>query len=160
MYKLENWQLGFLDGRSGFAAQRQRTLRSHPSVRFERGYRYLETPHAAEVERLVGPICDAVPQSRYRPALVRTIRGYTDDMLDVMSKASASLRSGGHLVYVVGNSYHGGHNGIVVAADLIMARVGELCGLDISAMDVARVPTRRRTESAFLRETVVFARKP
>lgn len=160
VYKLENWQLGLIRDQTEFAEQRQRTLRSHPSVKFDRGYKYEGGPNTAAVEAIVAPICEAVPHGRYHASLVRTVRGYTDDMLAVLSRAATAMRSGGHLVYVVGNSFHGGQDGLVIAADLIMAQAAELCGLEVTCMDIARVPTRRRTESPFLRETVVFARKP
>lgn len=160
VYKLENWQLGFFRDSAEFSRQRHRTLRSHPSVRFERPYQFESTDLAEAVKRLIEPICAAVPESRYKASLLRTIRGYTDDMLDVVAESARLLRPGGHLVYVVGNSYHGGADGLVVAADLIIAGLAELCGLEVTCMDIARVPKRRRTQSTYLRETVVFARKP
>lgn len=160
VYKLEGWQLGLIGDQLSFRRQRQRTLRSHPSVRFERAHGYLRGPHADAVEALLAPVLEAVPRSRYQKALLDMVRGYTDDMLAVLGRSANVLRSGGHLVYVVGNSFHGGQEGIVIAADLMMAELATLCGLEVVAMDVARVPTRRRTASPFLRETVVFARKP
>lgn len=161
VYKLENWLLGFIDSAEEFTAQRRRTLRSHPSIKFAEEYQFEADGFGDQIREFLDPICAAVPESRYRAALERTIVGYTDDMWAVIRRSARILRPGGHLVYVVGNSYHGDHaDGVVIAADLMIARLCEQAGLDVVSMDIARVPRRRRTGSAYLRETVVFARKP
>jgi Pyruvate/2-oxoacid:ferredoxin oxidoreductase gamma subunit len=81
-------------------------------------------------------------------------------MFETLLHLRRAIAADGWLVYVVGNSLHGGRGGegLVIAADLLIARLAELAGFTVSEMAVARVPSRRRTFSPYLRESVVFAR--
>ncbi|MEU7779330.1 hypothetical protein [Micromonospora parva] len=160
VYKLELWALGLINSDSEFAAQRRRSLRSHGSLRWQDEYSYMHGPHASEVEKLLQPVLDAIPNNdRYTNARRQLVMGYADDMLQVVSKVARSLRPGGLMACVVGNSLHGkpSHQ-LLIAADLIIAALAELAGMEVTRIEVARRPVRRRTPSDFLRESVVFAR--
>lgn len=162
VYKLELWGLGFIRSTEQFKSQRQQTLRSHPSIIFDRDYRYTELSGRQEIDELLAPILARISaHGRYSAQLNRTVRGYADDMLTVLRKSFALLRPGGKCVYVVGNSAHGAkeQQATVIAADILIARMAEIIGFTVDAVRVARRPPRRGTAGPFLRESVVFLEK-
>jgi hypothetical protein len=161
VYKLEAWLLGFYQEQSEFSAQRHRTLRSHASLDFGEAPVGLDEGQLKKVKELLAPLLRAVPEhDRYAGARRRTIQGYACDMLAVLHQVRSAMAADGQLVYVVGNSLHGGRDGsgLLIAADLLIAKLAELAGFTVTELAVARVPSRRRTASSYLRESVVFAR--
>ena len=161
VYKLEAWLLGFYADHAGFTAQRRRTLRSHASLDFGEEPVGLDDSYLKPVRKLIAPLLRAVPgEDRYVSARKRTISGYAYDMLETLLNLRGATAADGRLVYVVGNSLHGGREGegLLIAADLLIARLAELAGFAVTELAVARVPSRRRTSSPYLRESVVFAR--
>lgn len=159
VYKLENWVLGFIDHQEAFASQRLRTVYSHPSLlrREPLPAEDLSQTENALIEDLLAPVLAAIPHDRYFEGRRRMVRGYVLDMYRTVRSAARRVRSGGHVVYVVGNSVHGGgHGGFVVAADLLMARLAEYADLNVKRIAVARTLSRRSSNSNFLRESVVF----
>jgi hypothetical protein len=159
VYKLEGWLLGFYADDAEFKAQRWRTLRSHASLDFGEEPTGRDDTDWQEVQELIVPLLEAVPEDRYTAARRRTIRGYAYDMLGVLRHLRSAMAEDGQLIYVVGNSLHGGRDGtgLLIAADLLIARLAELAGFAVTRLAVARVPSRRRTASPYLRESVVFA---
>ncbi|MCX4866512.1 MULTISPECIES: hypothetical protein [unclassified Streptomyces] len=157
IYKTEAWVLGCYGSEAEMKAQRQRTVRSHPSVRFSRGFSYLNSGFASAVQALIDPIISSVPiGDRYHEGRKEVIIGYADDMLRVLIECRGVVRENGRLVFVVGNSLHGSGDGkYVIAADVIMGRLAELCGWRVSEVKVARMLKRRTGESPFLRESLV-----
>lgn len=161
VYKLEAWMLGLIDSKESFRAQRRQTVRSHGSLDWGDHYSYKNGSEGREIEQLIAPICDSVPTGRYERSRRQVVEGYVDDMYLVIRAAYDALKPGGALVFAVGNSVHDkDDNSYVIASDLLLARVAELVGFDIVALNVARYPRRRRTSSAFMRESIVYARKP
>jgi SAM-dependent methyltransferase len=157
VYKLETWLLGFIADAESFAGQRLRTVYSHPSL--------LRTEGGAEGEtrtELVDAMVRAVPNDRYSRGRRAMIVGYARDMARTLGSAFDVLRPGAQLVYVVGNSAHGtGPTAFVIAADLLLADLATRAGFDVERIEVARSLRRRQpVESRFLRESVVFARRP
>ena len=160
VYKLEAWLLGGITSEAEFRAQRMRTLHSHPSLKRADDYMFTNTRWRGEVDHLIEPIIDSIPDDRYASARRRLVRGYTDDMMQVLKSAHARMKRGGRLVYVVGNSLHGsGDDTLLIASDLIIARLAEMVGFQIERIGVARAPQRRRGSEPFLRESIVFGRK-
>lgn len=162
VYKIELWALGFIESAESFRGQRHATLRSHPSVKFTRDLAFVADARHADVLELINPMLEAIPpQSRYANQLERLVTGYVDDMLRTFDAASRSLRPGGSCVYVVGNSVHGrSEHPTVIASDVVLARLAELAGFEVECIRVARWLPRRKVESQFVRESVVFMRKP
>ena len=156
VYKMEAWVLGMYEDSSDFQAQRMKTVHSHPSIKRES----VET-ELSHVIDVVAPILDAVPDDHYALQRRGMIGGYARDMAQTLESAWDRLRPGGYLVYIVGNSLHGneGH-GFVIAADLILAEMASRQGFTIERIDVARRLRRRHSESPFLRESIVFAKRP
>jgi 16S rRNA G966 N2-methylase RsmD len=159
VYKLEAWFLGFYESQKDFRAQRLRTVRSHPSVKFAERSFASELGLADAFNGVVDPILDAVPSDRYEHQRQRMVRGYFDDMLRTLAGVRRRLAEGGTVAVVVGNSLHG-HAGqtLLVAADVVIAELGRLVGLDPVAILVARRPVRRTVNQPRLRESVVLLR--
>lgn len=163
VYKLENWFLGFLSDAAEFRQQRLATVHSHPSVsRPNRltGSR-LTAPETRFLGDLLAPVIEALPADRYQRGRQEMIEGYVVDMYRTLRSARSRLKPGAPLVYVVGNSAHGrGDSQFVIAADLLIAASASLAGLEVERVEVARNLHRRSCNSPYLRESVVFARRP
>jgi hypothetical protein len=161
VYKLEAWLLGLIEDQTQFAAQRRRTMRSHGSLTWDDDYEFERSAALAQMSSLLDPLLGAIPAGdRYYQKRRQLVLGYADDMRRVIQSIYDRLRVGGVMACVVGNSLHGRPpNQILIAADLLIATIADMCGFVVTRLEVARYPSRRRTESAFLRESVVFARK-
>jgi DNA modification methylase len=161
VYKTELWALGKISTPEAFRAQRLRTVRSHPSVKFDRSLLYLDDPAKGEVQSLIDPILNAIPpKSRYRAQMERTVGGYADDMYSCLKACQRQLKSGGFCVYVVGNSVHGTpKEPVLIAGDILMASLAELAGLEVVSIRIARTLPRRKVVSELVRESVVVLRK-
>lgn len=160
VYKLEAWLLGFYEDQSSFRAQRWKTVRSHASLDFGDAPIGLPGATVDSTNALIEPlIAAATGKSRYTASRQRTIRGYAYDMLETLSGLARATDPGARMVYIVGNSLHGGSDGeaVLIAADLLIAHLAEFAGFDVDSIAVARVPSRRSAASPFLRESVVFA---
>ena len=161
VYKMESWMLGLTESAQGFSEQRRRTLRSHGSLRWDDDYATPAWLGADAWDALLGPLLSAIPPGRYVRARRQLILGYADDMATVLCRIYQGLRPGGYFACVVGNSVHGHPSDqLVIASDLVIARLAEAAGFEITRIEVARVPSRKRTESQFLRESVIFGRRP
>ena len=156
VYKMEAWLLGMFEDSLAFKSQRLKTVYSHPSIKRE-----VEVTELSHLADIVEPLLDAVPNDRYASQRLSMISGYARDMAQTLESAWHRLRPGGHLVYVVGNSLHGsdGHE-FVIAADLLVAEMASRLGFVVEQIDVARRLRRRHSESPFLRESIVFAKRP
>ncbi|HEU5037734.1 MAG TPA: hypothetical protein VFT70_12070 [Nocardioides sp.] len=156
VYKVENWVLGEWRSPADMRAQRLATLRSHPSVLFPDEYDYLESSDSEAISALVDPLIDSIPKDRYSRGRDQLVRGYVDDMRSVLRACRSAIASNGRLYCIVGNSVHGhSPSGFVVAADVLIARIGELTGWRVEEIRVARMLTRRASDSRYVRESVV-----
>ena len=156
VYKLENWVLGFWQSRSDMRAQRLATMRSHPSVLFPDEYLYQSSDHCKLIDELVDPLLECIPDDRYAKGRRQLIRGYVDDMWQVLRAARRRASDQSRLYCVVGNSVHGdSENGFVVAADVLIAAVSPFAGWHPVEIRVARHLTRRALDSEFVRESIV-----
>jgi hypothetical protein len=158
VYKLEAWFLGFYRTQGDFRLQRLTTVRSHPSVRFPEGYGASANGHSEEFDSLIAPLLASIPNDRYRVWRPALFRGYFDDMLETLVRLRSRMEPDGLVVYVVGNSLHGGSGPqLLVASDLLMARLAEMAGFSVAEIVVGRRP-RRRNGGLLLRESLVALR--
>ncbi|MEU1388508.1 hypothetical protein [Nonomuraea sp. NPDC005730] len=159
VYKTEAWALGLWDTPEEMKRQRLSTLRSHPSIKFPDVYHYKNSRHAGQVDLLLAPLLEAIPDDHYKFGREQVVRGYADDMFMVLEACRKVVKPHGRLVYVVGNSVHGSGDGrFVIAADLILARLAEFAGWRVEEIRIARMLKRRSYEAAHLRESVVVLR--
>ncbi|MHB1527684.1 MAG: hypothetical protein ACYCZN_15670 [Candidatus Dormibacteria bacterium] len=160
VYKLEAWLLGYITTQDAFIEQRRKTLYSHPSVRRTGGLHspsHIGNQSAAEA---LTALLAAIPADRYAVGRSSMLQGYFDDLLTTLTSAYQALRPAGYLIYVVGNSLHGaGQSAFVVAADILIAELATVIGFDVHSIRIAR-RLRRRGESPYLRESVVFLQRP
>jgi hypothetical protein len=64
---------------------------------------------------------------------------------------------------VVGNSVHGKETPLVIASDLVLAKIGGLIGFDVEKVAIARHLSRRKVKKSLLpyaRESIVVLKKP
>ncbi|MGA3562129.1 hypothetical protein [Melissospora conviva] len=159
IYKTEAWVLGMYDSAASMKRQRLRTLRSHTSLYFPDEYSYLSSTSSTEVADLVAPVLSAVPLDRYARGRRQLIKGYVDDMYRVLAACRSVCTADAKLALVVGNSVHGvGEQRFVIAADILIAALGELTGWDVEEIRVARSLKRRLANSSYTRESVVVLR--
>lgn len=158
VYKLENWVLNVWRDPSDMRAQRLATLRSHPSVVFPDEYLYRGSDSREAIEDIVDPLLKCVPNGRYARGRRQLIRGYIDDMWQVLRAARNRIgHEGSRLYCVVGNSVHGdSEEGFVVAADVLIASVSSFAGWTPIEIRVARPLTRRALNSEYVRESIVI----
>ncbi|MET8944204.1 hypothetical protein ABZX30_11605 [Streptomyces sp. NPDC004542] len=157
VYKTEAWVLGCYETAEEMRTQRQLTVRSHPSIRFEREYSYLEGGKSADVNRIIDPVISSVPKGKYYNGRVEVIRGYADDMLQTLQSCRREVASNGRLAFIVGNSAHAsGDHAFIIAADVLMGALAELAGWRVTELNIARELSRRNADSEFLRESVVM----
>lgn len=162
VYKLENWLLGYFGNANEFTAQRLRTVYSHPSILREAPLpaHDLSQDENDFIGAIVAPLLAAIPSDRYTAGRARMIAGYAVDMYRTLSHCRRRLADDGRIVYVVGNSVHGaeGHR-FVIAADLLIAALARLAGLEPERLAVGRHLRRRGVASPYLRESVVFLKQ-
>lgn len=158
VYKLENWVLNAWQEPSDMRTQRLATLRSHPSVLFPEVYAYQSSTNREAIDALVDPLLDCVPNDRYAKGRRQLIRGYVDDMWQVLRAARRRASDRGSRLYcVVGNSVHGdSETGFVIAADVLIAAVSPFAGWAPVEIRVARRLVRRALDSEFVRESIVI----
>ncbi|MER6069977.1 hypothetical protein ABT187_14240 [Streptomyces sp. NPDC001817] len=157
VYKTEAWVLGCYESSEEMRAQRQLTVRSHPSVRFNREYSFMDHAESAQVVSVIEPILEAVPSDRYSSGRIELIKGYADDMMLTLQQCRHNISANGRLAFIVGNSSHGsGEDSFVIAADVIMSSLAELVGWRVEELRVARQLSRRSSDNEFLRESVVI----
>jgi len=160
VYKLEAWFLDFINDESSFRNQRLRTLRSHTSLRFPELLYAGQDGYRENFDNIVNPILDAIPKNREESSRKRLIKGYFDDMLRTLENNKHLLSEDGYLIFVVGNSLHGTRGEhLLIAADLVIARLAEIVGFKVESFTIARHLKRRYLDSHYMRESVVFLKK-
>lgn len=160
VYKLEAWFLDFINDEISFRNQRLRTLRSHTSLRFTDLLYAGQDGYRENFNNIINPILDAIPRNKKESSRKSLIKGYFDDMLRTLENNKHLLSEDGYLVFVVGNSLHGTRGEyLLIGADLIIARLAEIVGLKVESFTIARHLKRRRLDSRFIRESVVFLKK-
>lgn len=158
VYKMEAWYLGLYGNARDMSAQRLATIRSHPSVRFPDSYSFESIAAAEQIIQIIGPVLGSVPQDRYTSGRIQVIKGWVDDMVQILAGARKRVDPNGRLTFIVGNSSHGaGDQQFVIASDVLMSAVAELLGWRVDEVRIARM-TKRRLPSLYLRESVVVLR--
>ena len=161
VYKLEMWMLRFITSYGEFRAQREKTLRSHPSIRFEPTDWLDKADNASTAKALREALNDAWPEE-CKEWRGRLVSGYMDDMLKCLQEQHRVAKDGAHIVCVVGNSLHlRAPYRVPIATDLLIAALAQSVGFKVEQIQAIRHLHRRdRQKRHFLRESLIFMQKP
>lgn len=167
VYKLELWLLGFVTDQIGFRDVRLGTLRSHPSIKFDRTEHLVsvEAPVAEAIEHIAETLESELP----RPGLGDMARNYFEDMYQVFIEQHRILEPGGHSVCVVANSTFSRRRRdddgmseawrLPLLTDVILARLAQAAGFEHVEVWEARDLVARNVRQGSARESLVIARK-
>ncbi|NRS51443.1 hypothetical protein [Brevibacillus sp. HB2.2] len=157
VYKIELWMLDFVSNYDDFRSLRFKTLRSHPSVKFEPTTYYLEKDSTI-IRELISYIDTEVSPEPF----FKSIKGYIDDMYTLFQFLNNITTPDVTIACIVANSLFGSVNNdnlTPVATDLIIAEIAKNTGFDVSEVKVARKMTRRGLSFPYGRESILYFRK-
>lgn len=158
IYKLELWLLGFVQNYEQWFALRKGTLRSHHSIKFDTTDHLSTDSSTKKVYDYLVEMGQSACLSRYAKAnMPSVIVGYFDDMYLALKEQYRVLKPGGFLIYLVANSQH---TDLPIATDLIIGEIAQKIGFESLDLMVLRERNGRTKTQHFLRESVVFLRKP
>ena len=100
VYNLELWMLGYLKNNSDNTALRETTLSSHVQIKRE----FERSPEGSNQLANALAALQAGRPSLWNKNIPEMVAGYFADLLKVTLRSAASLKSGGELVMVVGDS--------------------------------------------------------
>jgi len=131
VYNVELWVCGYLTGAEDNRALRLATLRSHVQIA-----RSFETPDTTSATLMqVASELEQVRDKLWDPNIPGMVRGYFADMALVLSKLGRSLRGGGRVYIVVGDSRYGG---VQVPVATILSEIALSMGYVLAAEEPFR----------------------
>lgn len=128
VYKLEFWMGGFVSGYSDFKTYRNMAIRSHVNSKFDHVIRN-ENNSVKLISELVS--C----YNLWNKNIPAMIRGYFDDMQDVLARLKEVMVDDSKCFIVVANS---GYKGILVPTDLLLAEIATKLGFKVNQIIYAR----------------------
>jgi DNA modification methylase len=128
VYKLEFWLGGFVDSYKGFAKYRSMALRSHVNSSFDHHIQH----GLSDVNNIANLISTYNIWNKNIPDM---LRGYFDDMYEILKRQASMLVKGGKCFIVVANS---GYKGIMVPTDLLICDIAEKIGYKVNNIFYAR----------------------
>lgn len=158
VYKLELWLLGFLSSVNNWRELRRSTLRSHPSVRFAETLVLEQIPEMADIADWLSRMAtsECLRDDRTKREMKQVIKGYFDDMYLALQQQYLALKTGGYLVFIVGNSRH---KSLPVATDIILGAIAQRLGFEPLQILILKKRNGRTRQKTYLRETAVIMRK-
>jgi len=164
VYKLELWMCGFINTPESFRELRLKTLRSHPSIKFHEPISIKYDARMKKSWKMINAVIEALPDNKDLQWRKRLFQGYFDDMYISLKNQMRYLQPGGWIFCIVGNSLHGPEDDttsrVPIASDIIISLIARELGFNVLAIQIARFLERRVTESEYLRESIIVARKP
>ena len=158
VYKLEMWMGRFVRNYSDFEKYRTQALRSHVNSSFDHSI--------ANLNSSVDDIADLLTSyNLWNKNIPDMIRGYFDDMTQIMKNLYTVSKPGAEVHIVVANSCY---KGILVPTDLLLAEIardlGFYCDSIIHARKIRSSSQQMKmieeTYQSLMRESVVVLRKP
>lgn len=157
IYKLELWFGDFVKNYDDLKVLRGKSLKSHLN------YQYDQKDLTSD-GTILGDLIQEVSQCElWAKKIPLMLRGYFDDMFNVIDNCYKSLKQNGFCAIVIGNSSYGG---IVIPTDLILAEYAEAIGFEVSKIEVDRyiITSSQQYEKTkqygkYLRESVVCLKK-
>lgn len=128
VYKLEFWLGGFVDSYKGFDKYRSIAMRSHVNSKFDHNIQH----NLSDVNTIANLISTYNIWNKNIPDM---LRGYFDDMFEILKRQSTLLIKGGKCFIVVANS---GYKGIMVPTDLLICEIAEMTGYKVNNIFYAR----------------------
>ncbi|MFM9877714.1 MAG: hypothetical protein ACKVOG_07680 [Rhodoglobus sp.] len=151
-YKVELWFGGFVTSSSEMTGLRKKSMRSHLGA----DLRTVSSPNEA-LEEFVD-LMDT-ETSAWRMGVPMLMRGYFEDLRDVLSQSARALAPGGRCFVVVGNS---AFSGVIFPVDVLAARMARECGFSKATVVTTRhltVAPQQRVSlvglEAYMRESIV-----
>jgi len=128
VYKLEFWMGGFVQNYSDFDKYRSIALRSHVNSSFS--HEFINKNSNVEI------IADLISTHNvWNKNIPDMIRGYFDDMEEILKNMSKVMIKGARAYIVVANS---GYRGVLVPTDLLLAEIAEKNGFQVNNIYIAR----------------------
>jgi DNA modification methylase len=128
VYKLEFWLGSFVRTYKDFEKYRSMALRSHVNSKFDHSI--------SNFSNDVDVIADLISTFNiWNKNIPDMIRGYFDDMYELLMRQYSLLVEGGKCFIVVANS---GYKGIIVPTDLLIADIAETVGYKVRNIYYAR----------------------
>ncbi len=128
VYKLEFWMGGFVQNYSDFDKYRSIALRSHVNSSFS--HEFINKNSNVEI------IADLISTHNvWNKNIPDMIRGYFDDMEEILKNMSKVMIKGARAYIVVANS---GYRGVLVSTDLLLAEIAEKNGFQVNNIYIAR----------------------
>ena len=156
VYKMEVWLGGFVEDYKDFSKYRDKALRSHVNSKFN--------PEIQKVNQKVEVIADFIgTYNIWNRNIPSMLKGYFDDMHQIIERSYEASREGALCAIVVANS---GYKGVIVPTDLLLVEIAEAIGykLDkiIHARDIrssSQQMVELRSKNGLMRESIILLRK-
>lgn len=157
IYKLELWFGEFVNEYSDLKKLREKSLRSHLNG--------LKKFDVGEKERdIASDFIDMIDEeSLWSKKIPIMLRGYFDDMKEIISQSYSLLRKDGFCNIIVGNSSYGG---VIIPTDLILAEYASGIGFEVDKIEIDRFIITSSQQyhitkelGKYLRESVICLRK-
>lgn len=128
VYKLELWMGDFVKTYGDFRRYRDIAIRSHVNASFDH-----TIVHSNEAVNIIASLLSCF--NLWNKNLPDMIRGYFDDMTNMLLRLQALMVPGAACYIVVANS---GYKGVLVPTDLLLAAIGEQCKFKLRKLIFAR----------------------
>lgn len=156
VYKMEVWLGGFVEDYDGFAKYRDIALRSHVNSKFSLDIKNQNSK--------VDTIADFIgTYNIWNKNIPSMLKGYFDDMHEIIRRSYAVSRSGALCAIVVANS---GYKGVVIPTDLLLADIAVSVGYKVDKIIHARNIRSSSQQMAelqaaggLMRESIILLRK-
>jgi hypothetical protein len=158
VYKLEMWMGRFVKSYADFEPYRSQALRSHVNSSFDHSI--------SNINKDVDQIAELLTTyNLWNKNIPDMIRGYFDDMTDILQNIFEVSKPGAEVHIIVANS---GYKGILVPTDLLLAEIAREIGFDCDSITYARkirsssqqMKLIEETYQDLMRESIVVLRKP
>ena len=156
VYKMEVWLGGFVDDYDDFAQYRDIALRSHVNSRFD--------PTITNSNKDVNVIADLIgTYNVWNKKIPSMLKGYFDDMHEIIKRSYEVSRDGALCAIVVANS---GYKGVIVPTDLLLTEIASTIGYKVDKIIHARdirsssqQMAELRAQGDLMRESIILLRK-
>lgn len=156
VYKMEVWLGGFVDDYTDFSKYRDIALRSHVNSKF--------SSEISTFNNRVETVADFIgTYNIWNKNIPAMLKGYFDDMHQIIERSYEVSRKGALCAIVVANS---GYKGVIVPTDLLLAEIAEVIGYKVDKIIHARdirsssqQMVELRSKNGLMRESIILLRK-